>query len=118
MDRKLSTVVLAGVWVLAMAATAAGPGPVGPIAPGPFGPHGDAVQVEGVITAIDGAALTVTTLDGAVQVLVTDSTVIWIGEEIVTPDALAVDTTVVVCGSLDDAGVLVAERINVKYVGQ
>lgn len=118
MSTKLSSAVLAGVWVLALAATAAGPGPIGPIAPGPFGPYGDAVQVEGVITAIDGAVLTVTTLDGPTPVLVTDTTVIWIGEEIVTLDALAIDMTVIVCGTLDDAGVLVAERINVKYVGQ
>ena len=118
MGKKLLAVVLTGVFVLATAAVAAGPGPIGPVAPGPFGPYGDAVQVEGVITSIDGAVLTVTTLEGTVQVLVTDSAVIWIGDEIVAPDALVVDMTVVVCGTLDEAGVLVAERINVKYIGQ
>lgn len=126
MSTKLSLVALAAIVVLATGAVAAGPGPTGPISPGPYGgpngPNGDAIQVEGEIVdiALDLNQLVV----GDVTVQVTPDTVIWIGEEVVGLDALAElvaevgSVTVVVCGVLDDDGVLVAHRINVKFVGQ
>jgi hypothetical protein len=126
MGTKLSLVALAAIVVFAMGAAAAGPGPTGPISPGPYGgpngPNGDAVQVEGEIVdiALELDQLTV----GDVTVQITPDTVIWIGEEVVGLDALAElaeeggSVTVVVCGVFDEDGVLWANRINVKFVGQ
>ncbi len=106
MGTKAVSMALAVLLVFASVAVAAGPSP-----------NAKATRVEGVIAGIDlDAQLLVV---GDVTVQVTPTTVIWIGgDAVVGLDALTVGDTVVVCGVVDDAGVLWAHHINLKYVGK
>lgn len=101
--REISAVLVVLI-VFVSAAMAAGPSP-----------NAKATRVDGVIAAIDLDAQTLVVGDTTVQV--TPTTIIWIGDAVVGLDALTVGDTVVVCGVVDDAGILWAHHINVKYVG-
>lgn len=105
MGTKAVSMALAVLLVFASVAVAAGPSP-----------NAKATRVEGVIASIDLDAQLLAVGDVTVQV--TPTTVIWIGEAVVGLDALAVGDTVVVCSVVDDAGVLWAHHINLKYVGK
>jgi hypothetical protein len=74
---------------------------------------GGGTRIEGTITAIDAEALQIM-VDG-MTVQVTPDTLIKRGAQTIAFTDLAVDMTVAACGILDDSGVLVASRINVKF---
>jgi hypothetical protein len=73
---------------------------------------GAGTRVEGTITAIDAEALQLVVADTSVQV--TALTVIQKNGRAITFDDLVVGLTVAACGTLDEDGVLIANRVTVK----
>ena len=73
------------------------------------------VQIEGIIAAIDTANQQITVGDVIVQA--TPDTAITMKDQVVTFDDLKVGMTVRVCGKMD-GDLLIAEKINIKYLGK
>jgi hypothetical protein len=81
------------------------------------GPRGGPkkVQIEGKITTITANLRQITV--GGVTVQVTDATAITMNDQILSFDDLKFGMTVRVCGKMD-GDILIAEQINIKYLGK
>ena len=98
--KKVWMITLVMLLVSPMLVTAAGP---------------KKVQIEGTIDAVDAANQQITVGDVIVQA--TPDTAITMKDQVISFDDLKVGMTVRVCGKMD-GDLLIAEKINVKYLGK